>query len=45
MSGYQMRMVVMNAYSGEKWRQKVAKMTDEQVVAVYYSLLKQGKIR
>ena len=31
----QMRQVLAAMYHGEKWRQKVANMSAEQVVAVY----------
>ena len=45
MEAYQMRDWVKSAYPGAGWKAKVDKMTDEQIVAVYYSLVKQGKIK
>lgn len=42
----QMREWVYSAYPGPNaWKTKVNKMTDKQVIALYFSLLKQGKIK
>lgn len=41
-----MRDHVIKAYGGgEAWRRKVLKMTDGQVLAIYRSLQKQGKVK
>ena len=45
MSTDQMRERVAQAYSGENWRKKVYRMSDNQIVAIYYRLLRQGKIQ
>ena len=45
MSNQQIRVLVAGAYDGEKWKQKVKLMPDSQVVAVYKSLQKQGRLR
>ena len=36
---------VKSAYPGPKWTQKVDKMTDEQVLAIYQRLIQNGKIK
>lgn len=39
------RLVVMNQYPGSfNWRDKVRKMPDKQVLAIYYSMLGSGKL-
>ena len=35
---------VKSAYPSDTWK-KVDKMSDEQIVAVYYSLVQRGKIK
>ena len=40
-----MRDWVKSSYPSDTWRKKVDKMSDEQIIAVYYSLVKQGKIK
>ena len=44
MSVEQMRNVILDAYSGDSWKLRVSKMSDEQVIAVYYKLLDTGKL-
>ena len=39
----QMRTQVANAYDSFRWRDKVARMSDGQVTAIYFSFLKNGK--
>ena len=39
----QMREHVMEAYKGQSWRDKVAKMPDSQVIRLYYSFNERGK--
>ena len=45
MQTYQMRDWVKSAYSGPNWKAKVDKMEDNQIIALYRSLIKQGKIK
>lgn len=40
-----MRVLIKSAYFGPRWRKKVDKMTDAQIIAIYYSLVKQGRIQ
>lgn len=40
-----MRDHVIKAYSGEKWRKKVLKMSDNQVLAIYMSLQKRKIVK
>jgi len=39
----QMRAAIAEVYSGNKWKRKVEKMYDDQVIAVYNSFLRSGK--
>lgn len=47
MSNDDMRFVVSRVYgpNAKGWKRKVAKMTDAQVCAIYYSMLRRGQIR
>lgn len=45
MTNDQMREKVEAAYDGDKWKQKVRRMPDDQIVAIYYRFLKSGKIK
>jgi|LSQX01.2.fsa_nt_gb hypothetical protein len=46
MSTNDMRSHIIAAYgSGKVWKQKVLKMSDGQVLAIYRSLQKQGKVK
>lgn len=38
------REALKGAYPGKSWQEKVAKMPEGQVVAVYLNLKKQGKV-
>ena len=40
-----MRDWVKSAYPGPNWKKKVDKMSDDQIIALYYSLVKRGKIK
>lgn len=40
-----MRAKIEDCYHAEKWRDKVKKMSDNQVVAVYNKFLREGKIK
>ncbi len=39
------RSLVRDAYSGKSWKTKVDKMSDDQVIAIYFRLKGQGKIK
>jgi len=40
-----MRELVKSAYSGLRWNTRVDKMSDKQVIAIYYNLVNQGRIK
>ena len=40
-----MRERVSKAYSGEAWKTKVREMPDNQIIAVYYRMLKKGTLK
>lgn len=44
MSVDQMRYSISMAYSGKKWANKVKRMSDSQVIAVYHRFVAQGKL-
>lgn len=44
MSVEQMRSAIRNAYSGQRWSDRVDKMSDQQVIAVYFRLLYKEQI-
>ena len=44
MSVVQMREVLRGLYTSVSWRQKVSKMSDKQVIGIYYSMLREGKL-
>lgn len=39
------RIAVAGAYPGDRWRAKVAKMPEDQILAIYLRLKKAGKIK
>lgn len=43
MSITQIRSYVTSSYSGDGWKRKVASMSDQQVIAIYYRLKKGAK--
>lgn len=43
MSINQMRAAIVEVYTSNKWRRKVEKMHDDQIIAVYYKFLRNGK--
>lgn len=45
MSIEQMRYAITKVYQGEKWNQKVSRMCNEQVIAVYHKFFKLGKLK
>ena len=44
MNVYTMRSALAEVYSGDSWKEKVKKMTDEQVLAVYKRLERAGQL-
>lgn len=44
MSVEQMRGEIALVYAGDKWRSRVARMSENQVMAVYYRLSQTGKL-
>jgi len=40
-----MRIFVSEQYSGKGWKEKVAKMKDEQIVKLYYTFKKRGGVK
>ena len=44
MTTNQMREMVKSAYPGPNWKSKVNKMKDDQIIALYHSLIRLGKI-
>lgn len=43
MSTDQMRSEISKVYPGKKWSDKVKKMSDNQVIAIYRKFLQEGK--
>lgn len=41
----QMRDKIIKVYDNKTWRDKVYKMPNNQVIALYYTFLRQGKIK
>ena len=39
-----MREALKGVYPSVSWRQKVMKMSDKQVMGIYYSMLREGKL-
>lgn len=44
MTTEQMRQALLTAYSGQKWREKVKRMSDGQVFVVYNRLKNNNKL-
>ncbi|MDF2800176.1 MAG: hypothetical protein K0S61_79 [Anaerocolumna sp.] len=40
-----MREAVKNVYPGDKWRNKVRNMSDNQVIAIYHKFLESKKLK
>ena len=38
------RQELIGAYSGKQWREKVIKMSEAQVIAIYMNLKRQNKL-
>lgn len=41
----QMRVRVAQCYPGPRWAEKVQRMSDEQIVAIFYRLQRKGIIK
>ena len=39
----EMRVAISKVYAGKKWKYKVDRMPDYQVIAIYFSFLESGK--
>lgn len=44
MSVDQMREAITKVYPAERWQKKVAKMSEEQVMAIYFKFAQSGKL-
>jgi len=44
MSVADMRAAIANVYPGKSWKSKVARMADQQVMAIYFSFLRRKLI-
>lgn len=40
----EMRNLVASVYPGQKWKDKVMNMSDNQVVAIYWQFVQKGKL-
>ncbi len=40
-----MRLAVSRAYNGQKWKDRVRDMSDEQVMAIYHKMLGSGQVK
>lgn len=45
MSIEQMRVEIVKVYPGTKWRKRVERMPDDQVLAIYKSFERTGKLK
>ena len=39
-----MREAILKVYDGQKWTDKVARMSDNQIIAVYYKFLNNNQL-
>lgn len=39
-----MRDAILKVYDGQKWKDKVARMSDNQIIAVYYKFLNNNQL-
>ena len=42
MTVQQMKEAILNVYQTKSWRNKVANMYDDQIIAIYYNFLERG---
>lgn len=40
----EMRELVSSVYAGQKWKDRVKYMSDDQVIAIYWQFVKKGKL-
>lgn len=40
-----MRQKIQDAYSSDSWKQKVKRMPNDQIIAIYYKFKRAGKIK
>lgn len=40
---YDMRAAIVSVYPNATWKHRVSRMGDDQIVAIYYKFLKDGK--
>ena len=40
-----MREWVIKAYPGSRWKNKIKNTPDDQIIAIYHNLVKQGRIK
>ena len=46
MQAWEMREAILSAYpNSDSWKKKVARMSDNQVLAIYMRFLREGKIK
>lgn len=41
----QMREKIAEVYSSDQWKQRVKRMPNDQVIAIYYRMLQDGRIK
>ena len=39
------RYIIARQYPGQKWRDKVKRMSDKQCLAIYFRMLSEGKLK
>ena len=39
------RYIIARQYPGQKWRDKVKRMSDKQCLAIYFRILSEGKLK
>ena len=45
MSIEQMRRAIQLVYPGEKWKKRVSRMSDDQIIAIYHKFVDSKKIK
>ena len=43
MNLHEMRNFISKAYPGQEWKNRVKKMGENQIIAIYYNLVNRGK--
>ena len=39
-----MRELISSVYAGQKWKDRVRNMSEDQVIAIYWQFVKKGKL-